>query len=117
MATEREVQEAIARCVSSMVLYHNGKRSRETTTAMVAEVQAAAGWVSAQGWEIGETDERILRPVEGELLARYGHELGVRLTTEFLKAFEGFGTFDQTAPDHPKPRAVRRAPLKDSELR
>ena len=32
---------------------------------------------------------RILDTVKGELIVRYGHELGVRLDGEFYEAFEG----------------------------
>ena len=42
MFSERELQEAVARCISSMVLYHHGKRSRETTATMIAEVRSVA---------------------------------------------------------------------------
>jgi hypothetical protein len=90
MTTEREVQETIARCVSALVCYYNGRRTQEETTTMAADIRSVADWVSGLGWAMGETDERILRPVEKELLDRYGHELGVRLTADFLKAYEGY---------------------------
>lgn len=54
---------------------------------MASEVQAMAGRVGEIGVKPGEADGHILRPVEAELLARYGHELGPRLTRMFLEAF------------------------------
>jgi hypothetical protein len=45
MATERQIQEAIAQCVSAMVYYHNCDRSQETEDQMVAEIQVVAAFV------------------------------------------------------------------------
>jgi hypothetical protein len=88
LVTERQAQEIVARCISVLVAYHNGERTPEATAMMVVKVQAVAVWVDELGFSIGETDEHVLRPVEAELLARYGHEAGVRISREFLDAFE-----------------------------
>ena len=98
MAIDSEIQEAIARCVSILVCYHNADRSRHTTLTMIAEARAVAAWTRELSLGPGETDERILRPLEAEMIARYGHELGSRLNHEFLKAFEDFGTFEHLTP-------------------
>ncbi|MCA1685022.1 MAG: hypothetical protein LC745_03370 [Planctomycetia bacterium] len=94
MATDRQVQETIAQCLATMARYHEGGRTRCATTLMIAEVQALAAWVLEMDLREGEAVEVILGPVEAELLARYGSELGVRLSADFHKAFEDFGTFD-----------------------
>jgi len=86
MATERQIQETIARCVSTVVFFHNSPKTPRMRTMMVAEVQAVARSVEELGMAM---DERILLPVESELLARYGQEVGRRLNAEFARAFKG----------------------------
>jgi hypothetical protein len=86
MATERQVQETIARCVSIAVYYHNC----EMTAKMAVEFRAVAHEVKGWGSTPKDTEERILRPVEAELIARYGTEAGRRLHAEVLKGFKGF---------------------------
>jgi hypothetical protein len=97
-AIERQAQEIIARCISILVAYHNGERTPEATAMMAAKVQAVAIWVDELDFSIGETDEQVLRPVEAELLARYGHEAGVRISREFLEAFESVRYGDPNDP-------------------
>jgi hypothetical protein len=94
MPTENHVRETVARCLSTMTRYHGGQRTPHSTLLMIAEVQAHAAWVTEMGLGPGEVVERVLRPVEAELTARYGCELGSRLNADFLKAFENYGTFD-----------------------
>jgi hypothetical protein len=84
----------VARCLSSMIRYHGGQRTPQSTLRMIAEVQALAARVGEMGLGPGEVVERVLRPVEAELTARYGCELGSRLSADFLKAFENYGRFD-----------------------
>ncbi|WP_406695856.1 hypothetical protein V5E97_33150 [Singulisphaera sp. Ch08] len=87
MATEREIQETIARCVSIMVYYHNCGKTAHTKEQMTAEIGTVAQTV--KGWASGNDPwGRILDSVNAELIARYGFELGVRLDGEFYKAFE-----------------------------
>jgi hypothetical protein len=88
MATERQVQETIARCVALMVFHHNCERSQEARDRMIAEVQIIAGFVEELGFSRSGVDWRIMRPIEAELLARYGHEVGPRLFAMFADAFE-----------------------------
>lgn len=88
--TERQLQETVARCVGIMVYFHNDpERTQRTKERMVAEVQVVAGWVVEMGLDHRQTDERVLCPVEAELIARYGHEVGPRLNRLFLEAFDG----------------------------
>ena len=90
MATERQLQETVARCVSIMVYYHNTTRAPQAKERMIAEVELVAAWVLELDLSPGDTDRHIFRPVEGELLARYGPEVARGLHAEFLDAFEGF---------------------------
>lgn len=75
MATEREIQEMIARCVSIMVFYYNSGRSAHTKDQMAAEVGAVAHFVKK--WRlVDDLRVRILDSVTAEMIARYGSELG-----------------------------------------
>jgi hypothetical protein len=87
MATEREIQEMIARCVSIMVFYHNSGKTAHSEDQMAAEIGAVAH--SVKQWPSGNDPcGRILDSVNAEMIVRYGSELGVRLDGEFYKAFE-----------------------------
>jgi hypothetical protein len=63
---------------------------RHSTIVMNAEIQAHMAWTLEMGLRPDETAEQILRPVEVELISRYGHHVGTRLNMEFLKAVEAF---------------------------
>ena len=85
-ATERQVQETIARCVSAMVDYHDNGRSDER---MAAEVRLIAGFVEELELSRSGVDWRILGPVEDELVGRFGVAIGCSLIVRFIKAFDG----------------------------
>ena len=89
MATERQVQEMIARCVGIAVFYRNGELTTKTKALMAAEFRTAAGRIDELGMGRKAVEENVLRPMEAELIARYGPEEGRRSSAEFLKAFEG----------------------------
>ncbi len=89
MATERQVQETIARCVSIVVFFHNSQKTPKMRAMMVAEVRTVAGWVEELGMCGMAAGEQILSPVELELIARYGPVVGRKLNSEFAKAFKG----------------------------
>ena len=89
MATDRELQETIARCVSALVFYHKCGRTGETSERMAAEVQLIAGYVGEVLHLAGdEIESRLVRPLEFELTERFGREVGRRLLGEFLAAFD-----------------------------
>ena len=90
MTTERQVQEAIARCVSLMVFYHNGEKTTKTRGLLTAEIRAVGE--SVRGLDFGDetSGQGILRLVESELRDRYGTEGGGRINAEFARAFDGF---------------------------
>jgi hypothetical protein len=91
MDNDRAAQETIARCLSIMVAYHNSGTERGARQAMVKEIRVVAAAIKVFSLSVWETVERIVHPVESELFARYGHELGARLNAEFVEAFEGYG--------------------------
>jgi hypothetical protein len=70
------------------VAYYNSGPSERATREMIAEIGAVAEAAKAFSLGIRETVEKILHPVEAEIFARYGHELGSRLNSQFLMAFE-----------------------------
>ena len=88
MATDRQFQEVVARCVSVMVFYHNDEKTPKARATMVAEVQTVVGFFRELGLGVREVDEHIMTPVEAELVARYGREAGGSLNAEFVRAFE-----------------------------
>lgn len=87
MVTERQTLETVARCVSTMVFYHNGDRTGADREPMSSEVRLIAGFVAEWDLDADETEGLIIRPVEAELIARYGREIGPRLVREFADAF------------------------------
>jgi len=91
VATARQIQETIDFCVATMVRFQDARRTRHTTIQMIAETQAHAAWILDLGMQSGETAERIFRPIEAALIARYGPEVGNGLNSEFLKTFDAFG--------------------------
>lgn len=91
MATDRQLQETLARCVSTVVFYHNSHRSQKSAERMSIEAEVIAGFVEELSLVDGEAERFIVRPLEVELIDRYGHELGLRLFGEFIRAFEGRG--------------------------
>src|SRR6476660_9669452 len=89
MATERQVQELVARCVSIAVFYHNGEKAAKAKEMMAAEIRAVARQVGEMGLGPERLDEQFLRPVEAELSARYGPQAGARLYAAIARAFAG----------------------------
>ncbi|SIN69184.1 hypothetical protein SAMN05444166_0155 [Singulisphaera sp. GP187] len=89
MATHGQVLATIDRSVTAIRRYHDAPRTQQSILLMVAEVQMVAGWVHELMLAANEVDELIVHPVRGYLIERYGHELGVRLAGEFLRAFDG----------------------------
>lgn len=74
-----------------MIYYHNCERSQKADERMAAEIQLVAGSVEELGFSREGVDWRIIRPVESELIDRFGHEVGPRLAAHFVNAFENSG--------------------------
>ena len=105
-ADERQLRETIARCVSCMVFHHNVRKTPKGKAQTVAELGAIADMVRDIELRAGEVNDRILGPVEAELVTRYGREVGGDLYADFAKAFGG--TRDSGIPPLP---AVRVEPI------
>jgi len=113
VSDERLILETIARCVAIMVSYYNSGPKQQATRDMIADVQAVAEEVKRFALGLNDIVERILHPVEAELFLRYGHELGSRMNSLFLMAFEGYG-----APRGKNPEAsIKTLPPARSALR
>lgn len=87
MSQERKFKEAVARCVSIMVCYHNSEKTPDAERVMVQDVRAIVDWVEAEAVGKRKTRSRILRPLASELVNRYGDDLGGRLSDEFQAVF------------------------------
>jgi hypothetical protein len=91
VAIEDPLREAAARCLSVLLRYRNGDRTAATQGMMIAEIETIVGWLKELDLPPGVTETGVLQPVEEYLLARYGHEAGLRLNAEFVEAFEMAG--------------------------
>jgi len=89
LITERQSRELVARCVSVMACYHDEARRPHALARMTAHIRAIAE--EAEGLALGDRAAvaRLVRPVEDALYARYGHEVGRRISGPFSEAFEG----------------------------
>jgi hypothetical protein len=102
MLDERQAARIVDLCMTVMYRYHDDNRMPRRKARMVAEVRDLAAWLMELAPEPDELDQRILRPVQGRLLARFGPELGASLKADFLAAFEDRGgTTDAGSPGGP----------------
>jgi hypothetical protein len=85
MVTEREVQEAVALCVSCLVFYVCSGRTPQAKGAIRGDLEAAAVLVARRGLGV----DFIVPAVELELVARYGQENGQQLSREFADVIRG----------------------------
>jgi hypothetical protein len=87
MATRRQVDEIVARCVASAVFYVSSGKTLGAKAEMAADAVDAFRTVSH--WELcgRAVEQAILRRLEGELTARYGNGPGRSLAREFGEAF------------------------------
>ena len=83
MASERDVQEVVAHCVGIVVYYENITSTAKTRASRLSEIRA----MGSRARDLGLGEDRILREVEVELLARYGPEVGSGINGEFARAF------------------------------
>jgi hypothetical protein len=70
MATARQIQETVARCVSSMVFYVNSGKTRQAKGAIVAEIRAAVDIVSQWALTSPTTNDSFLHQIDVEMLRR-----------------------------------------------
>ena len=89
MTDERILQEAIARCVSILVFYHNCERTRDSLARAGSEIRAVANQFPTLEISPEEVERKITDSVREEMVLRYGHEVGPRISAQFADAFEG----------------------------
>ena len=87
MATEREVEEILARCVSIMVYFCSCRRSSRAEATMVFEIQAVVARMTELDLSPDRMAEEMLGAIRGELTQRYGSLVGGRLTATFGGVF------------------------------
>ena len=88
MPIERALSETVARCVGVVVYYYNVERTSRSRRVMSSEIGEAVGWLAGSGLDGRALDDAVVEPVEEELMARFGHEVGSRLNREFVRAFD-----------------------------
>ena len=89
MTQARVLDEIVAGCVAVAVFYHYHEKTRATEDVMSREFQALGELVSGMGLPDDVIECRVIRPLERELVSRYGHEVGPRITSHFVDAFRG----------------------------
>jgi hypothetical protein len=83
------LHRSIARCLMAMIDYHETRANRGFADRLVDEICAVASDLARSGLLSDESARRIVRPVERELKARYGRELGNWLYIDFIRVFDG----------------------------
>lgn len=98
MATQRQVEEVVARYVASAVFYVSSGETPGAKEVIAADAAAVAKAVSRWGLSREAIEQAVLRPLEGELTARYGDGPGRSLTREFTGAFRVISRLDPLPP-------------------
>jgi hypothetical protein len=115
MTDERQLQEATARCVGVMVFYQHSERTRDSLARMGSEIRQVAERIAGMGLTEDKIEREVVRTVEFELMARYGHELGPRIVADFLDAYpRGWAPDPNEAPgssSRPPLRVTGRSPI------
>lgn len=88
IATEREAQELVAKCVYFMIIYYIATIFYYTKHTILEDVRSVSGQIAAMGLSAEEAGEQIIRRVGGELVTRYGREAGWRLFKQFTAAYD-----------------------------
>jgi hypothetical protein len=83
MATDRDVEETVCRCLSLVIYFHHFEKRRTTRPAMAVEVRAVAD----QARKLGIPDHAILPRVDAELAHRFDDATRRRLHAEFATAY------------------------------
>jgi hypothetical protein len=87
MTQARVLDQIVTGCVAVVVFYHYQERTRATEAAMAQEIQALGEVISGMGLPEVVIERRVIRPIERELISRYGHEVGPRISSQFIDAF------------------------------
>jgi len=86
-AASPNLHRDIVRCLESVLHYHRSGRTSAARRRMASEVREIALDLAARDLPEGSWT-RVIRPVERELKAWYGGELGATLLADFLRAFD-----------------------------
>jgi hypothetical protein len=109
MTTQREIEEAVARCVSIAVFLHNSRRAHRAEDLFEDDVRSVARWAVEAGLGEGEMEHALLGPIHPELIARYGIEIGSQLCATFLGAYRNAWRLERLSIiDSPRKRAIVR---------
>jgi hypothetical protein len=87
MVTDRDVQEAAARCVAIVVFHQNATQRNGGTGRMVAELHDVAEWVKELGGPNDHIERQVLRLVRRELLNRFSAGPARRLNSLVARGF------------------------------
>jgi hypothetical protein len=89
MTQARVLDEIVAGCLAIVVLYHDHEKTRATEDMISQEIQALGELVAGMGLPGDAIECHVIRPLERELIGRYGHEVGPRITSQCIGAFHG----------------------------
>ncbi len=91
MAVKGEIAILVSKCVRCMAYYHDYRSYPNADAVMSAEIRFARFQASALGLAEDHIERLVAHPVERNLVARYGNELGHSLFDAFKKEFESAG--------------------------
>ena len=92
MPTGRQIQKAFEFFAATMNRYQTARRMPYATIDWIVETETSASSILNLATQSTSAAERILRSVKDELVSRYGRDIGGKLNSEFLQAFDSFGT-------------------------
>jgi hypothetical protein len=82
---DREAAEHLARCVATMVYYQADGWSWSGAQLLWEQTRSLLDWASG-ACSANDLGKYVLTPLQSELSARYGPDLGLKLHHEFLRA-------------------------------
>jgi hypothetical protein len=97
MASEREFQEAVARCVAIVVYHQNATHGRGAPAETVAEIATVADSIRRLSSASEHLEQQVVLDVQRELVARYGLDKGMGLNLLVVRAFTESSQVDDEA--------------------
>ncbi|WP_406699124.1 hypothetical protein V5E97_09615 [Singulisphaera sp. Ch08] len=89
MATERQVQGAVADFLSGLFFYVHSGKTPQVKRVITDELQATAHLVTEWGLSDKELVDSLLRPIEAKIISRFGYPESSRIFDEFADVFKG----------------------------
>ena len=83
MATDRDVDETVCRCLALVIYFHHFEEGRTTRAKMAAEVRMVADHAR----KLGIQDQAVLTRVDAELAHRFDDATRRRLHAEFARSY------------------------------